>query len=146
MLSISTISITHQAYGQLLGICREAMPQEACGILAGTPAAPEIPAIVTQAYVITNVHEDPVRSFRFDPAEWVTAYFDIQKNRQSLVGFFHSHPNSSAIPSKRDWLGLPVSDDGISYWIVSMPGSSAADVRPYRLYEQTFRPLALMLT
>ncbi|ACT00801.1 M67 family metallopeptidase [Paenibacillus sp. JDR-2] len=141
-----SISITHQAYGQLLSICREEMPREACGILAGTTGTPDCPAVVTQAYAITNVHEDPVHSFRFHPDEWVSAYYDIQKNRQSLVGFFHSHPTSSAVPSKRDWLGLPVSDDLISYWIVSMPGSPAEIVQPFRLDEQSFRPLALMLT
>lgn len=139
-----SIAITRQAHKQLLSYCLEAMPQEACGILAGTSETPDSPAVVTHVYVISNVHEDPVRSFRFHPGEWVSAYYGIQKNRQSLVGFFHSHPTSSAVPSKRDWLGLPVSDDLISYWIVSMPGGPVPVVQPFRVDGQTFRPLPLM--
>ncbi|WP_435170900.1 M67 family metallopeptidase [Paenibacillus glycanilyticus] len=140
-----SIAITRPAYEQLLGFCQKSLPQEACGVLAGAAATPDSPAVVTHVYMISNVHEEPIRSFRFHPGEWVSAYYDIQKNRQSLVGFFHSHPISSAVPSKRDWLGLPVSDDGLSYWIISMPGSPAAVVQPFRMDGQIFRPLALVL-
>ncbi|WP_336771640.1 M67 family metallopeptidase [Paenibacillus sp. MMO-58] len=141
-----SIAITRLAYDQLLGYCQKSLPQEACGVLAGEAATPDSPAVVTHIYDISNVHEEPLRSFRFHPEEWISAYYGIQKNRQSLVGFFHSHPTSSAVPSTRDWLGLPVSDDSISYWIISMQGSPAAVVQPFRMDGQTFRPLVLMLT
>ncbi|WP_336787089.1 M67 family metallopeptidase [Paenibacillus sp. MMO-177] len=139
-----SIAITHFAYNQLIEFCRQELPREACGVLVGAAATSSSPATVTHIHSITNVHEDPVRSFRFHPGEWVSLYYGIQKNRQSLVGFFHSHPTSSAVPSKRDWLGLPVSDDLISYWIVSMPGGPAPVVQPFRMDGQTFRPLPLM--
>ncbi|MCM3627194.1 M67 family metallopeptidase [Paenibacillus glycanilyticus] len=142
---MQAIAITHQAHKQLLRLCSLALPREACGVLAGTEAAEAGHATVTDIRSITNVHEDPLRSFRFHPGEWVSAYYDMQKNRQSLVGFFHSHPTSSALPSKRDTLGLPASDRQISYWIISMAGSADPFVQPYLLENGTFRPLALML-
>lgn len=142
---MTSIAITHSAYNQLIEICRQELPREACGVLTGTAAVSGSPATVRAVYAITNVHEDPARSFRFHPGEWVSAYFGMQKNRQSLVGFFHSHPNSPAVPSKRDLLGLPAADEWISYWIISMKGNRAPVVQPYWINGEDFRPLTLML-
>lgn len=142
---MESIAITHQAYEQLLTICRAALPKEACGVLVGTAAAEGNPATVTHIHAITNIHEDPLRSFRFHPGEWISVYYGMQKNRQALVGFFHSHPTTSAVPSKRDALGFPASGRQNSYWIISMAGGSAPVVQPYRLDNHTFRPLVLML-
>jgi proteasome lid subunit RPN8/RPN11 len=136
------IAITREAYEHLLSICRQAMPHEACGVLAGTSASQGEPSIVTSILPITNIHHEPTRSFSFHPGEWISTYYDMQKNRQTLVGFFHSHPTSSAVPSKQDLLGFPASDRQISYWIISVGNT----VQPYRLYELGFTPLALMLT
>jgi Predicted metal-dependent protease of the PAD1/JAB1 superfamily len=143
---MESIIITHQAYEQLLTLCRKALPRETCGVLAGTEASESNPATVTHIHAVSNIHEDPLRSFRFHPEEWVSVYYDMQKNRQTLVGFFHSHPTASALPSKRDALGLPASGNQLSYWIISMASGHAPIVQPYRLDHQTFSPLALMLT
>lgn len=137
------IAITKKAYEQLLSTCHQAFPLEACGVLAGASATLGEPAIVTSILPITNIHPEPTRSFSFHPDEWISTYYDMLKNRQILVGFFHSHPTSSAVPSKQDLLGFPASDRQISYWIVSIGNHT---VQPYRLYKQGFTPLALMLT
>ncbi|GLX69245.1 M67 family metallopeptidase [Paenibacillus glycanilyticus] len=141
---MSTIAITQSAYIQLIERCQQELPREACGVLTGTAATQGIPAIVTHVHAITNIHEDPFRSFRFHPGEWVSVYYDMQKNRQTLVGFFHSHPTSSVTPSKRDWLGLPASEEQASYWIISMADGPVPVVQPYRHAGQTFCPLTLM--
>lgn len=139
--------ITKDAYDLLIGICKNALPMEACGILASSEDAlrDEDPYIIDTVIPITNKHIDPTHSFTFDPAEWTSAYYAMQKNRQKLVGLFHSHPRTEAIPSSSDSEGfLPASE--LSYWIVSLRSSETPHVQPYRRSEGAFIPMELVLT
>lgn len=144
--------MTHSAYEQLIRICRNAKPIEACGIVASAyhsafdeDTEGEAIPIVDTIIPITNTHIDPTHSFSFDPAEWTAIYYDMQKNRQKLVGLFHSHPRTAAVPSPSDSEGfLPSSE--LSYWIVSLQNSEAPHVQPYRRSQGEFLPLQLVLT
>ncbi|CAM4235209.1 proteasome lid subunit RPN8/RPN11 [Paenibacillus endophyticus] len=138
--------ITQLAYEKLVSICLDAKPLEACGILASSIAGGEAggKAIVDTVIPITNTHIDPTHSFTFDPSEWTAAYYSMQKNRQSLVGLFHSHPRTDAIPSSSDSEGfLPASE--LSYWIVSLRCSEKPEIKPYRRIDGQFIPLELVL-
>jgi proteasome lid subunit RPN8/RPN11 len=100
--------------------------------------------VINTIIPIKNIHIDPTHSFAFDPEEWTAAFYDMQKNRQTIVGLFHSHPRTEAIPSSSDTKGfLPASE--LSYWIVSLQNSEAPHVKPYRLSQGTFIPLQLVL-
>ncbi|MGM0881173.1 MAG: M67 family metallopeptidase [Bacillota bacterium] len=146
--------ITKSAYDRLLQICIDEMPLEACGIVAGSfaysaassdpnGATGRLPVIDT-IIPIKNTHANPTYAFAFDPAEWTAAYFEMQTNRQSLVGLFHSHPRTDAIPSSSDTEGfLPASE--LSYWIVSLRNIDAPHVQPYRRSQGAFEPLRLVL-
>jgi len=141
--------ITKSAFDRLIQICADAKPLEACGIMASSQALPSITAdqnkfIIDIVIPITNIHNDPMHSFSFDPTEWTAAYYNMQKNRQTLVGLFHSHPRTKAVPSSSDTDGfLPASE--LSYWIVSLEDNKAPDVKPYRRSEGSFIPLQLVL-
>ncbi len=119
--SISTVKITAAAYSRLLTVCQAAHPDEACGILtmAQDSAADHAIEGVTP---IHNASSIPALTFQFHPIDWITAFYETQKNRQSIVGFFHSHPNASPIPSPSDEAGwLELSGHGpFTYWIVSV--------------------------
>lgn len=146
--------ITHSAYEQLITICMKAKPLEACGIVVSSHLNLASPKLLFEAadypvvdtiIPITNTHINPTYSFSFHPAEWTAAYYDMQKNRQTLVGLFHSHPRTPAIPSSSDSEGfLPASE--LLYWIISLQNSEAPHVQPYRRSQGTFIPLQLMLT
>lgn len=132
------ITITRSAYTKLLQICGEAWPQEACGVIACTRA------VIDTVIPIKNSHPEPSKAFSFDPAEWTAAYFGMQTSRQSLVGLFHSHPSSEAVPSRLDYDGLwPASS--LSYWIVSLKNPDSPYVQAYRPIRGGFEPLKLML-
>ncbi|MDQ8736235.1 M67 family metallopeptidase [Paenibacillus sp. LHD-38] len=138
--------ITKSAYDLLISICKHARPMEACGILVSSRESmqSENPTIIDTIIPITNKHIDPTHSFTFDPAEWTAAYFEMQKNRQTLVGLFHSHPRTEAIPSSSDSEGfLPASE--LSYWIVSLRNIETPHVQPYRRTEGAFIPMQLVL-
>lgn len=132
--------ITKTAYEALIGICVDALPTEACGLLVRSRNATAIDLIVP----IQNVHENPAQSFSFHPAEWTEAFFSMQKSRQQLVGFYHSHPESDAFPSLRDNKGfLPASE--LTYWIVSLKKNSHPVVQPYRRLRDKFHSIPLVL-
>lgn len=137
----SSIHMTQQAYNELLSLCQEALPNEACGILT----AQDDESVVIAAKSITNVHPTPQRAFSFDPVEWTAAFYDMQKNRQKIVGFFHSHPASEAVPSIYDETGFWPADHSVSYWIVSMLNRDKPFVQPYRRDKLLFQPLTLVL-
>lgn len=144
--------ITKQAYNMLIQLSLAEMPYEACGILISSHSHPSDPnggigtsgsLIIDIVIPVRNTHINPTQSFSFDPAEWTRIYFEIQKNRQSLVGLFHSHPKTDAIPSTSDLAGfLPASN--LSYWIISLKNPSNPDVQPYFREGNIFVPLQLV--
>lgn len=134
------LSIDQKTYDRLIHICKETLPNEACGLLVRSAGSESIDSVVS----IRNVHPSPQDSFAFDPEEWTIAFFSMQKNRQQIVGFFHSHPNSAALPSLKDKDGwLPQS--GLDYWIVSMTDERSPLVQPYIAKQGDFVPVPLVL-
>lgn len=134
------LPIASQALDALFLICQKSLPFEACGLLGQTVGSASIDCIVE----IRNVHPAPKHAFAFDPEEWTNAYFSMQKNRQQLVGFFHSHPHTRALPSIKDLEGwLPQS--GFHYWIVSMVNEGLPIVQPYCSEQGDLIPVPLVL-
>ncbi len=74
-------------------------PYEACGVLIGTMVGST--ALVEKALPITN-SKRTVRSFELDPKEHYDAWNDAEKNDKDIVGVYHTHPVSSAVPSQWD--------------------------------------------
>ncbi|CAH1204472.1 hypothetical protein PAECIP111893_02259 [Paenibacillus plantiphilus] len=152
-------AITEQARSQLIAACRAAYPNEACGVLAyaeqhahhinpgnnseHTSQGNSIVQVNT-IYPIRNAAADSARCFLFHPQDWISTYYAIQKNRQSLVGFYHSHPGSLPIPSAADYTGIQYST-AASYWIISLNNPHIPVVQPYLFNQDTssFEPLVL---
>lgn len=137
---LTVVQITPAAYEELLAICERMYPHEACGLLACSDGGDSIDIVLP----IQNVHEHPEDSFAFHPAEWTNSFFGMQKNRQQLVGFFHSHPHSHAQPSVRDYAGFPPAQ-GMSYWIVSLQERNRPVIELYRMQGGRFERLPLVL-
>ncbi|SDW53675.1 Mov34/MPN/PAD-1 family protein [Paenibacillus sp. CF384] len=143
---MNEVTITSHAYQSLIEICLRALPEEACGILTGTGTirrAQPPNVTVTGIQAIRNRSQQPHNRFAFDPKEWIQAYYSMQKNRQSLVGYFHSHPSTMPIPSTADWNGLHAAAHGINYWIVSLQQADKPLIQPYWAENGRFTPLML---
>lgn len=99
-------------------------PYECCGILLGKFENGE--KTVTQVLEIVNEKEDENKHNRYlIPSSKIleTELYAI-KNGLDIVGFYHSHPDHSAIPSAYDVEhALPV----YSYLIVSVYAAKAVD-------------------
>ncbi|TRZ92085.1 MAG: M67 family peptidase [Methanosarcinales archaeon] len=74
-------------------------PYEACGVLIGTLDGST--ALVEKALPITNSKRTR-RSFELDPKEHYDAWNEAEKNGKEIVGVYHTHPVSSAVPSLWD--------------------------------------------
>jgi len=98
-------------FEEMLLHCKEAHPNEACGILAG------IENKISKIYKMTNIEKSPV-SYFMDSKEQFKVMKDIRENNLEMVAIFHSHPSSPAYPSAKD-LNLAFYEDSI-YIIVSL--------------------------
>ncbi len=74
-------------------------PYEACGVLIGTINGST--AHVEKVLPVTNVKRTRT-SFELDPKEHYDAWNGAEKNGKEIVGVYHTHPVSSAVPSLWD--------------------------------------------
>ena len=105
-----------------------AKPSECCGVLLGTPGE------ITEAVPTRNLADDPNR-FLIDPKEHIDARRAGRRRGLEIVGFYHSHPHSPAVPSATDL--LEASYSGYLYAIVSL-AAEPAEVRIYRFDSGSF--------
>lgn len=97
-----TCELAAGVHERLIAIARAALPNEACGLLAG-PALPDIdaPVSVHTVWPVANSLRSPHR-FALDGAGMLDAEDRIDAANQAVIGIFHSHPTSQAVPSATD--------------------------------------------
>ncbi|MFC5470017.1 Mov34/MPN/PAD-1 family protein [Cohnella suwonensis] len=109
------VRLSEELENDLISAALARLPLECCGVVYGTATDD---AIVADAFgLVRNAAISPERRFAFHPEDWVSVIFEAQKNQREIVGFFHSHPEESVLPSQRDMNGsLPWR----TYWIVGV--------------------------
>lgn len=109
------LKLTTAQYQTILSYCKEGLPNESCGLLAGTADGEDF--TVTKVYLLTNTDASS-EHFSMDPREQLTALKDARANGWKIIGNFHSHPESPSRPSEEDKrLAL---DPTILYLILSL--------------------------
>jgi proteasome lid subunit RPN8/RPN11 len=111
--------------GQMIDHARRGLPNEACGLLAGTvDKAPDQATdktgeekTVRAVYCLKNTDESP-EHFSMAPEDQFKAISDMRKKGWTLLGNFHSHPATPARPSEED-IRLAF-DPSLSYIIISL--------------------------
>jgi proteasome lid subunit RPN8/RPN11 len=82
---------------------QRAYPEECCGALLGSSAGGA--ARVERIRPIDNVREDErQRRFLVDPRDYLAAEREARGRGLELLGFYHSHPDHPAEPSRFDRL------------------------------------------
>ena len=82
---------------ELMRHARAELPNEACGLLSGSPGS----ARATRFHPARNVDASPLR-YNVHPEDLVRITFAIEDAGEELVAIFHSHTRSSAVPSATD--------------------------------------------
>ncbi|CAM4308765.1 Mov34/MPN/PAD-1 family protein [Paenibacillus tarimensis] len=134
---MNRVTITRPAYERLIQICLDKFPDEACGVLASYDKASSLTSeaaanqTVSEIIAVRNAAGTRVNSYTFDPTDWVAALYKIQRNRQTIAGFFHSHPTTPAAPSASDieqWSG----GTQTYAWIISLAKPGNPVIKAYR--------------
>lgn len=93
------LHITKSDYEKLLNHAIEGLPNEACGLIAGT--VEEGIKVVKEVYLLTNVDASN-EHFTIDPKEQLKAVKDMRAKGYQQFGNWHSHPESPSRPSEED--------------------------------------------
>ena len=109
------IKLGKDDYKKILAHCEQGLPNEACGLLAGT-AEGNIKT-VTKVYLLNNVDASN-EHFSMDPKEQLAALKDARSYGFNIIGNFHSHPESPSRPSEED--KRLAYDSSIEYLILSL--------------------------
>ena len=105
-------------------------PNEAGGFLLGRVGAEAI--VIKDIMQVDNVFAEEEQHHRYAmrPQDWMRLEDEADARGLALVGYYHSHPDSPAIPSEYDREhALP----NFVYIITAVMMSRAADMRAWRL-------------
>ncbi len=113
-------------------------PLEACGVLIGEPGDVARPSVVRELRATDNVAAgDRRRRYAVAPRALLAAQRQARAAGLEVIGYYHSHPDSSAVPSATDLEGAW---PGVSYLIASVSGGVLDEIRSWRrdLVSETF--------
>ena len=101
------IQITKADYEKIIAHAKANLPEEACGLIAGSK----------KVYLLTNI-DHTNEHFSMDPREQLAAVKDMRSNGLTMLGNWHSHPESPSRPSEED--KRLAYDSTVNYLILSL--------------------------
>ena len=102
-------------YEKILAHAKENLPEEACGLIAGTKDGDK--KIIEKVYLLENV-DHTNEHFSMNSKEQLAAVKDMRANKLVPLGNWHSHPESPSRPSGED--KRLAYDSSASYLILSL--------------------------
>ena len=126
----------------VLAHARAELPNEACGLLSGSAAD----GLVSTYHPARNVEASPLR-YNVHPEDLVRITFAIDDAGEDLVGIFHSHTRSPAVPSPTDRRAAMYPET--VYLLASLAdqgASPAAALRAWRIRDGEADEVELRLT
>ena len=128
------IEIHSAVLAAIVDHARRDAPLECCGLLLGTSGRVE-------ACAPTRNVRASATTYLIDPAEHLAVMKRARAEGRAVLGAYHSHPRSPAVPSPTDLAEAHYEE--FLYVIVSL-ASPAPDVRGYRLMGRNFVPVSLV--
>ncbi len=126
---VDRLIITSSVADELLDHARAEVPNEACGLLAGDLASGR----ATAFHPARNEEASPLR-YNVHPDDLVRIVFGIEDAGQDLVGIFHSHTHTPAVPSPTDLRTAQYPDAFYVLVTLSDPNAGPADsLRAWRI-------------
>ena len=93
------VIIKKQDVEEMISYAREKLPQEACGLIAGSDYGDE--RVIEKVYYLTNIDASN-EHFSLEPKEQLQAVKDMRARGLKPIGNWHSHPESPSRPSQED--------------------------------------------
>src|SRR5882724_12229146 len=106
-------------------------PFECCGLMLGKFGG-RGDKVVVETYPISNAREEAAKRNRFliRPEELLAGERAAMQKGLDVVGFYHSHPDEAAVPSRYD---LDHAWPIYSYIVVSVGEGTARDLRSWEM-------------
>jgi proteasome lid subunit RPN8/RPN11 len=141
---VTQVTLTARVGEATLDHAASAYPFEGCGLLIGYLG--EDGVRVTRALPCPNLaaREEQTHRFVIDPRAVVNVRRSLRNTAESIVGFYHSHPDAPAAPSATDmeyirlwpetvWLIVPVqageSGQPRAWWLDEVDSPEARELR-----------------
>jgi proteasome lid subunit RPN8/RPN11 len=93
---LERVVITREVGDAIQAHATEARPEECCGLLAGNGE------VISSAYRLRNEADRPETRYSASPEDLFAAMKAMRQEGLEMMGIYHSHPNSSAYPSRSD--------------------------------------------
>lgn len=137
------LQITRRALAEIVGLAYDEYPLEACGLLAGPPAAGGGAGDTSTVFYACHNLAESARVYTIDPRDHLHAERDAEARRLEVNAVVHSHTHSEPYPSPTDVASAP--DPSWHYVIVSLK-REAPEIRSYRIVdgEITSEPIAVL--
>ncbi len=107
----------------ITGHARSEAPLECCGLLAGEGG-------LIDEYIETRNLRSSGVAYQIDPVDHFAALKRLRARGRAILGAYHSHPRSAAVPSPTD---LAEAADGEFIHVIVSLVAEPPDVRAYRL-------------
>lgn len=127
-----TLRIRQRVLDQMIEHARAEYPLECCGLLSGKKQTVEQ---ITRA----SNERRSAREFSIPPEELLAFFKELRLSARELLGIYHSHPDSSAVPSRHDRAGFHYPE--ATYWIVSLRDREP-DIHCFRWGKMDFERIA----
>ena len=95
------ITLNKSDYEKILSHARTNLPEEACGLIAGTIEEDGETRHIEQVYLLENTDHSN-EHFNISPKDQLDAIKDMRSKNLKPLGNWHSHPESPSRPSEED--------------------------------------------
>ncbi len=131
-----SMQIRRAARDAVVAHARRDAPLECCGLLLGQAG------IVEEAVPAGNLRRSRTR-YLIDPRDHFAALRRARESGRAVLGAYHSHPRSAAVPSPADL--EEAHDAAFLYVIVSLQDPGSPDVLAYRLAGSHYAAVPLVV-
>jgi proteasome lid subunit RPN8/RPN11 len=126
---------------ELLAHARQERPNEACGLLAGDLSS----GMASRYLPARNAEASPLR-YTVHPDDLVRIVFGIEDAGEDLLGIFHSHTHTPAVPSPTDLRSAQYPDAFYLLATLSDPEAAPrAALRAWRIADGVSREVPLRI-
>ena len=126
------LTIAREHLDAMIAHARKDHPDEACGVVVGPEGSDRAERLVQ----MTNAERSPT-FFRFDPAEQLQLYKELDAAGEEIVVVYHSHTATEAYPSRTD---ISLAAEPQAHYVLvstaeSPDGDGPVSVRSYRIVD-----------
>ena len=128
------LTITRKHLDTMVRHARKDHPDEACGVIVGPEGSDRAERLVQ----MTNAERSPT-FFRFDPAEQLALYKELDAAGEEIVVVYHSHTATEAYPSRTDiaLAPAPQAHSVLGSTAESADADGPVEVRSFRILDGT---------